>query len=132
MPTQKEEEEEQKFFAEQLKKQEKEHKMAKENDEPKARDTSAGYSGSAHEGKKFERAEGASKEAVVSEVGTTEPTVEFGGDGVTPLAEFDKKMESVRKQQAEHDEKMRQRAREDSGVIQTTTKHAVDKGKHNG
>jgi hypothetical protein len=80
----------------------------------------------------LKRAEGASKESVVSLAGTTEPTVELGGDGVTPKAEWDKKYADLKKKQDEFDEKRRQRAVEDSGIIQTTEKHGIEKGKHNG
>jgi hypothetical protein len=80
----------------------------------------------------LKRAEGASKESVVSLAGTTEPTVELGGDGITPKAEWDKKYSELKKKQDEHDEKRRKQAVEDAGVIQTTEKHGAEKGKHNG
>ena len=55
-------------------------------------ETVKGYSGSRHEGKPApKRPEGASKDAVVSQVGHTEPAVPLGGDGVTPLEEFKEK-----------------------------------------
>ncbi len=129
MATKKEEEEEQNFFAGKVKEQSeherKEHKMAekKDNDEPKPRDSVGGYSGTTHEGKKIERPKNASKEAVVSEAGVTEPTIEFGGDGITPKAEFEKNYAELWKKQAEHDKKRREQAVEDAGVIQTTEKH---------
>jgi len=96
-----------------------------DNDEPKARDTAAGYSGSAREGKEaLKRPEGASKEAVVSDAGATEPTIELGGDGVTPRAEWVEKYAEVKKKHDEHDAKRRKQAEEDAGVgIQTTEKH---------
>lgn len=107
--------------------------MAKtENDEPKARDSVAGYSGTAHEGKKVERPKDASEDAVVSEAGVTEPTEVFGGDGVTRFADWEESQKERRAKQAEFDEKRRQRAVEDSGLIQTTEKHGAVKGKHNG
>lgn len=82
---------------------------AHENDKPKA--------------EPLKRAEGASKESVVSPAGTTEPTIEFGGDGKTPKAEWDKNYVEIKKKQDELDEKRRQRAVEDSGNVQTTEKH---------
>ncbi len=103
-----------------------------DNGEPKARDTAAGYSGSAHEGKEaLKRPEGASKEAVISDAGATEPTIELGGDGVTPRAEWVEKYAEVKKKQDEHDEKRRKQAVEDSGGMVTTEKIA-EKGKHHG
>jgi hypothetical protein len=95
--------------------------MAAEKEEK--RETVAGYSGTAHEGKKIERPKDASKEAVVSDAGVTEPTIELGGDGVTPKAEWDKKYVEIKKKQDEFDEKRREKAVEDSGVVQTTEKH---------
>ena len=92
------------------------------HDEPKAHEPKA---------EPLKRAEGASKESVVSPAGTTEPTIEFGGDGVTPKAEWDKKYVELKKKQDEFDEKRRERAREDSGIIQTTEKHGIG-AKHNG
>jgi hypothetical protein len=111
---------------------ERKHTMATAHDEPKAKDSVAGYSGTAHEGKKVERPKDASKEAVVSEAGVTEPTQVFGGDGVTPIAEWEESQKERREKQAEFDEKRRKQAVEDSGVIQTTEKHGVAKGKANG
>jgi hypothetical protein len=113
MPTEREEKEEQAFFAEKLKEQEqhegKGQKMAA-NDQPK------------HKAEPRKRPEGASKDAVVSDVGATEPTIEFGGDGVTPKAEWDEKYAEIKKKQDEHDEKMRKRAVEDAGPMLTTEK----------
>jgi hypothetical protein len=127
MATKKEEQEEQNFFSEKVKEQteheRKEHKMAAENDKHKKAETVSGYSGSASEGKKIERPKYASKEAVVSDAGVTEPTIEFGGDGITPKAEFEKNYAELWKKQAEHDKKRREQAVEDAGVIQTTEKH---------
>ena len=105
-------------------KTERKEKMAAPNDKEKETKPAAGYSGTKHEGKKFERPKDASKDAVVSDAGATEPTVEFGGDGVTPKAEWDEKYKEIAKKHAEHDEKRRKQAVEDSGVIQTTEKHA--------
>jgi hypothetical protein len=136
MATKKEEEDEQNFFAEKVKEQaeheRKEHKMAAENDKPKKAETVSGYSGTAHEGKKFERPKDASKEAVVSDAGVTEPTIELGGDGITPKAEWNEKYAETKKKQDEFDEKRRQRAVEDTGIVQTTEKHGAKKGEHNG
>ena len=64
----------------------------------------------------------AKKGTVTSPAGVTEPGQEFGGDGVTPKAEWDKKYAELKKKQDEHDAKMRQRAIDDAGVIQTTEK----------
>ncbi len=90
----------------------------------KKAETAEGYSGSAHEGNgPFKRPAGASKEAVVSEVGHTEPTIELGGDGVTPLAEWEKKKAEEAKLHAAHDEKMRQKAIDESGPVLKTTGH---------
>jgi hypothetical protein len=62
------------------------------SDAPKKDETVKGYSGSRHEGKPApKRPEGASKDAVVSHVGHTEPAEVFGGDGVTPIKEFKEK-----------------------------------------
>ena len=88
--------------------------MAHENDkpkEPKAKDD-------------------APKE-VTSPAGVTQPTAELGGDGVTPKAEWDEKYKEIKKKQDEFDEKRRQRAVEDSGIIQTTEKHGIG-AKHGG
>jgi hypothetical protein len=117
MSTKKEEEKEQEFFAEKVKEQEqneRKHTMAAAHEEPKE-----------VKAEPLKRAEGASKESVVSPAGTTEPTPELGGDGVTPKAEWDKKYAELKKKQDELDEKRRQRAVEDSGIIQTTEKHGV-------
>ena len=92
------------------------------HDEPKAHEPKA---------EPLKRAEGASKESVVSPAGTTEPTIEFGGDGVTPKAEWDKKYADLKKTQDEWDEKRRQRAVEDAGPMLTTGK-VKHEGKHNG
>ena len=117
MATKKEEQDEQNFFAEKVREQaeheRKEHKMATaSHDEPK--------------GKKE------APKAVISPAGTTEPTIELGGDGVTPKAEWDKKYADTKKKQDEFDEKRRQRAVEETGIVQTTEKHGAEKGKHNG
>jgi hypothetical protein len=110
---------------------EEKHKMAAhENDKPAAKPTEIpGHTGKT--GGPYERAEGASKEAVVSDAGTTEPTQVFGGDGVTAIADWEKSQEERRKKQAEFDEKRRKQAVEDSGIIQTTAKHGIG-AKHNG
>jgi hypothetical protein len=134
MATKQEEKDEQSFFAGKVKEQEQDerkHKMAAktENDEPKAKDSVSGYSGTAREGKKVERPKDASEDAVVSEAGVTEPTQIFGGDGVTPIAEWEESQKERREKQAEHDEKRRQQAVEDAGLIQTTEKHGAGKGK---
>jgi hypothetical protein len=132
MATKKEEQDEQNFFSEKVKEQaeheRKEHKMAAKTES----ESVAGYSGSPSEGKKIERPKDASKEAVVSDAGVTEPTIELGGDGVTPKAEWVEKYADTKKKQDEFDEKRRQRAVEDTGIVQTTEKHGVEKGKHNG
>ena len=57
--------------------------------------------------------------------GETHGGQELGGDGVTPKAEWDEKYVEIKKKQDEFDEKRRQRAVEDSGIIQTTEKHGV-------
>ena len=95
------------------------------HDEPKAHEPKA---------EPLKRAEGASKESVVSPAGTTEPTIEFGGDGVTPKAEFDEKYKEVRAAQAKKDEERRQRAIDDAGVVQLTPegKAKLTGAKHNG
>jgi hypothetical protein len=93
------------------------------HDEPKAHALKA---------EPLKRAEGASKESVVSPAGTTEPTIEFGGDGVTPKAEFDEKYAELKKKQDEHDEKRRKQAREDAGVGMITTEKFKHEGKPNG
>lgn len=50
--------------------------------------TVAGYSGSPHEGKgPPKRPKGASEDAVLSDCGATEPTVELKGDGLTTKQE---------------------------------------------
>jgi hypothetical protein len=123
MATKQEEEDEQTFFAEKVSEQtqhERKDKMAEKHDEPKPRDSTAGYSGSQHEGKKFERPKDASKDAVVSDAGVTEPTIEFGGDGVTPKAEWEKKHAEQKKAQDAHDEKMRQKVRDEAGPMLKT------------
>ena len=76
-----------------------------ENDKPKAKDDAP--------------------KAVTSPAGETQPTVELGGDGVTPKHEWDEKYKEIKKKQDEHDEKRRKQAVEDSGIIQTTEKHGV-------
>ena len=73
-----------------------------ENDKPKAKDAPV---------------------TVKSDVGETGPPQVFGGDGVTPIAEFADKYKDLKEKQAELDEKRRQRAVEDSGNVQTTEKH---------
>ena len=125
MATKQEEKDEQEFFAGKVKEQEQDerkHTMAEKHEEPKAKDSVAGYSGTAHEGKKVERPKDASEEAVVSEAGVTEPTQVFGGDGVTPIAKWEESQKERREKQAEFDEKRRKQAVEDSGLIQTTDK----------
>jgi len=57
---------------------------------------------------------------VTSDVGETHPPQVFGGDGVTPIAEWPDKVKATKEKQAAHDEKMRQRAVEDSGTMITT------------
>jgi hypothetical protein len=97
------------------------------------RDSVAGWSGSASEGKPpGKRPEGASKEAVIDGNSVTEPTIELGGDGVTPKAEWDKKYAEIKKQQDEWDEKRRERAVEESGPVLTTAKLKHTEGKSNG
>src|SRR5580765_6251438 len=61
------------------------HEIIRQVQQPEEKHTMA----AAHDEKEvkaepLKRAEGASKESVVSLAGTTEPTVELGGDGVTP------------------------------------------------
>lgn len=54
--------------------------------------TVAGYSGSPHEGKSAPtRPKEASKDAVVSPLGHTEPAIVLAGDGVTPVSELEAK-----------------------------------------
>jgi hypothetical protein len=116
MATKQEEKDEQSFFAGKIKEQEQDerkHTMAAVHEEPKAAKEEA-------------------PKAVTSPAGTTEPTIELGGDGVTPKAEWDKKYADLKKKQDEFDEKRRQRAVEDTGIIQTTEKHGIKEGKHNG
>ena len=60
----------------------------------KGPETVAGYSGSRHEGKPAPtRPKEASKDAVVSPLGHTEPAIVLAGDGVTPVSELEKKKE---------------------------------------
>lgn len=94
-----------------------------ENEEPKSKDTVEGYAG--RPAGAAERPKDASKEAVVSDAGATEPTAVFGGDGVTPEAEFKEKWAEHRKKQEKLDEENRQKAREAAGNVMTT-----EKGKH--
>ena len=70
--------------------------MAASHDEPKAHEPKA--------------AKEEAPKAVTSPAGVTQPTVELGGDGVTPKAEWDKKYADFKKTQDEWDEKRRQRA----------------------
>lgn len=63
---------------------------------------------------------------VKSDVGETHPPQVFGGDGVTPIEEWEKHIKELREKQAEHDEKRRRQAVEDAGVIQTTEKYKHD------
>ena len=127
MSTKQEEKDEQSFFLGKVKEQEQDerkHTMAVENDKPKAGPKPTEipvYTGKT--GGPYERPKYASKEAVVSDAGVTEPTPVFGGDGLTPIIDWEKSQEERRKKQDEFDEKRRQRAVEDAGVIQTTEKY---------
>ena len=144
MATKQEEKDEQNFFAGKVKEQEQERKhtmpAAHENDKPKAKPTEIeGHTGKT--GGPYELPKDAPEGSVVSDAGVTEPGQVFGGDGVTPIAEWAESQKERREKQAEFDEKRRKQAVEDSGVIQTTEKfkhgkkepeNAHEKGKHNG
>ena len=76
--------------------------MAEHNEKPKAKEVKMG--------------------PVTSDVGETAPPQVFGGDGTTPIEEWQEKYAAQLKENAEKDEKRRERAREDAGVIITTAK----------
>ena len=76
----------------------------------------------------YELPKDAPKGSVVSDAGVTEPGQVFGGDGVTPIAEWEESQKERREKQAKFDEERRKRAVEESGIIQTTAKHGAKNG----
>lgn len=92
---------------------------AHENDKPKPTEI-PNHTGKT--GGPYELPKDAPKGSVVSDAGVTAPPVVFGGDGVTPIAEWPDKIKGQKEKQAEHDKKMREFAIEHSGTIITTEK----------
>jgi hypothetical protein len=120
MATKQEEADEQNFFAGKVKEQEQErkHTMTAEAKPTEIK----GHTGKT--GGPYVLPKDAPEGSVVSDAGVTEPGQIFGGDGVTPIAEWNEKWQEKLKKQAEIDERRRAKAIEEGAeaTIQTTTK----------